>query len=432
MLVLVTVVASIFLLSIAEYAHAGDIRSIIFPVVGDVSYSNDWGAPRSGGRTHKGNDLLGYKHQPLISAVDGRVIYTSYPEPIWGFMVTVQDDEGYRYNYLHINDDTPSTDDGNGGGMTAYAPDIYYGNNVIAGQLIGWVGDSGNAESTTPHLHFEILRPDGTHVNPFPTLQLAQKIGAPVISPALPNELLPYGEFRGGATLAYGDVDPRNTGQELITGAGPGGGPHVRVFDTDNKLRSQFFAFPESFRGGFDLATGDLNGDGIDEIIVGAGPGGGPQIRAFKFDGTLMAQFFAYAESFRGGVSVAAADLDGDGIDEIITGAGPGGGPHVRMFDRNGILQDQFFAFDIGFRGGVNVTAGNIDSYSITPEIAAVPAAGGGPHIRVFSYNGTLVDSYTEYEPWWRSGYQIAAGTDLLSISTTSSPRRTSVRQLVE
>ncbi|MDD5715153.1 MAG: hypothetical protein PHF98_00425, partial [Patescibacteria group bacterium] len=93
--------------------------------------------------------------------------------------------------------------------------------------------------------------------------------------------------------------------------------------------------------------------DGVDEIIAGAGNGGGPHVRIFKRDGTLLNQFFAYAESFRGGVNVAAGDINGDGVDEIIAGAGNGGGPHVRIFKRDGTLLNQFFAYAESFRGGV-------------------------------------------------------------------------------
>src|SRR5437763_839430 len=71
-------------------------------------------------------------------------------------------------------------------------------------------------------------------------------------------------------------------------------------------------------------------------IVTGAGPGGGPHVRVFNNngDGTAVS-FFPYASGFGGGVHVAAGDVDGDGIPEIITGAGPGGGPHVRVFDYN-------------------------------------------------------------------------------------------------
>ncbi len=472
-------------LCIATPADAADIRDIVFPVLGQARYSNDFGAPRSGGRTHEGVDIISSKLQPLVAAVDGFVRYVAYPEPYYGYAVFLEDSDGYEYWYLHMNNDTPGTDDGLGGGMTAFAPDIVRGNPVAKGQLIGWMGDSGNAESTVPHLHFEIHRPDRVVINPYLSLQNALILGSVVDGPILDNEIVPFGRFTGGGSIAYGELNGRYPGEEIIVGAGPGGGPQVRMYAQDGTFLGGFFAFPESFRGGVHVAAGDFNADGIDEIIVAAGAGGGPQVRTFTADAKVRGQFMAYAPTFRGGVDVASADLDGDGIAEIITGAGPGGAPHVRVFDiggteqdeffayattfRNGVyvsaadatetspgmivtgagiggaphvrifnmrgeVQNQFFAYDTHFRGGVRVDVANIDTSSDTPEILTAPAAGGGPQFRMFSSAGTYVRDYSAYEPWWRGGYDVAAGTGAASVVNTISTasRRTSVRDLLD
>ena len=110
------------------------------------------------------------------------------------------------------------------------------------------------------------------------------------------------------------------------------------------------------------MAAADLTGDGVAEIITGAGPGGSPNVRAFTLAGgvvTEVASFYAYEPSFTGGADVAAADLTGDGVAEIITGAGPGGGPHVRAFSR-GRRRDggrQLLCLRPGVPGGVHVAA---------------------------------------------------------------------------
>ncbi|MCH7492250.1 S8 family serine peptidase [Patescibacteria group bacterium] len=143
--------------------------------------------------------------------------------------------------------------------------------------------------------------------------------------------------------------------QFILTGTGNGGGPQVRVLDDGGNLQSQFFAYADTFRGGVNVAAGDVDGDGIMEIITGAGDTGGPQVRVFSNKGALKAQFFAYHESFRGGVQVASGDMYGDGAYEIITGAGNGGGPQVRVFSLKGNVRSQFFAYLDNFRGGVNV-----------------------------------------------------------------------------
>ena len=126
---------------------------------------------------------------------------------------------------------------------------------------------------------------------------------------------------------------------ELLTGAGPGGGPHVRVWDTSGPFVTEltgFFAYDPAFPGGVTVACGDITGDGIAEIITGAGPGGGPHVRVWQYTPagqtvTELTGFWAYSPYFAGGVRVAAADVTGDGVADIITGAGPGGGPHVRV-----------------------------------------------------------------------------------------------------
>lgn len=454
--------------------RAAEVRSIVFPVLGDVSYGDDFGAPRVD-HTHEGNDIMAPKMRPLVAAVDGVVNWVQYPEPDWGYAIALSDNDGYQYWYLHVNNDDPGTDDGQGGGLNAYALDIIDGATVAKGQLIGWVGDSGNAESTGSHLHFEIHTPDGTPFNPFESLQAAERITAPAEEPKQPNEILPYGNFKGGASLAIGNFG----GEEMIvSGAGPGGGPHVKVTSQDGTVLASFMAYAPNFKGGVDVATADIDGDGIDEIITGAGPGGGPHVRIFTADGQVRGSFFAYALGFQGGVRVTAGDLDNDGNAEIITGAGPGGGPHVRIFKADGTVVDgfmayapdfkggvdvalkpasltsaaqivtsalsnggshvrtfdlfgnpkaSFFAYDANFRGGVKVALANIDPATGAFDIITVPASKGGPDIRVFSSLGMPKSSFESFEPWWRGGYE-AATAENGAIYIAANGRRASIR----
>src|SRR5439155_17448706 len=127
-----------------------------------------------------------------------------------------------------------------------------------------------------------------------------------------------------------------------ITGAGAGGGPHVKVFDgaTGQQIAS-FMAFDPSFHGGVRVAAGDFNGDGRADVVAAAGPGGGPHVLVYDVQAAItnaaaglgvLRSFMAYDPNFRGGVWVAAGDVHGDGRADLITGAG-GAGAHVRLFD---------------------------------------------------------------------------------------------------
>jgi hypothetical protein len=153
-----------------------DPTKMVFPVVGRVYFSDTFGAPRSGGRVHEGIDIMSYgiKGLPVVAAADGTVRWIGST----CCYLAIDHGGGYETWYIHLNNDTPGTDDGQGWGI---APGLVPGVKVRRGQLIGWVGDSGNAESTAPHLHFE-LRLNGTALN---TYQLLLQM--PRLSAAAPN-----------------------------------------------------------------------------------------------------------------------------------------------------------------------------------------------------------------------------------------------------
>jgi hypothetical protein len=139
---------------------------------------------------------------------------------------------------------------------------------------------------------------------------------------------------------------------EIVTAPGPGGGPHVRVFqlDTAGNLTGElagFFAYHPAFTGGVFVACGDVDGNGASEIITGADAGGGPHVRVWTGTGADTGlSFFAESPSFTGGVRVAAGQVNGMGFGDIVTGAGPGNGPHVGVFTRTGIpMTSGFLAY---------------------------------------------------------------------------------------
>lgn len=187
-------------------AHAAVVRAITFPVDGPNSFRNDFGEPRGGGtRTHEGIDIIAAKMTPVVSTVDGYVSYIVSPQASWGYEISIRDEEGYSYRYLHLNNDTPGTDDGNGGEANAYAPGIRQGARVTKGQHIGWVGDSGNAEATLSHLHFEIRDRSRAPINPYESLIQATGRYVPTDpTKAFPAGVIQYDETGGAPLLDSG------------------------------------------------------------------------------------------------------------------------------------------------------------------------------------------------------------------------------------
>ena len=198
----------------------------------------------------------------------------------------------------------------------------------------------------------------------------------------------------------------------VALGANAGVKPEVAVFTFDGKLVSRFLAYAATFRGGVHIAAGDINGDGKAEIVTGAGQTGGPQVRIFDIKGNLISQFFAYDSKFRGGVSVAVADVDGDGKAEIVTGAGPGGGPQVRIFSAGGTVKYQFFAYAAASRTGINVAAGNINGNGVSAVVTGPATAAGYAPVEYFFLNNNtgamqLTGQITYLAPQATSGVSV-------------------------
>jgi autotransporter-associated beta strand protein len=187
--------------------------------------------------------------------------------------------------------------------------------------------------------------------------------------------------------------------------AGDGGGPHVKVFGGNGTLLRQFFAYDANFHGGVHVATGDVTGDGIPDIVTAPGVGGGPDIRVWDgASGAMIREFNAYDPNFRGGAWIAVGDVNGDGRADIVTGAGKGGGPHVKAFsgvDGSGI--GQFLAYNSAFTGGVTVAV-------FFGKIVTGPGVGGGPDVRIFTADGTMTDEFDAFDNTFRGGIFVSTG----------------------
>lgn len=218
--------------------------------------------------------------------------------------------------------------------------------------------------------------------------------------------------FTGGVRVALGDVSGDGT-PDLIVAAGPGAGPHVRVFDgLTNQVIMDFDAYRPDFSGGVHVAAGDVNGDGLADIIVSPDAGAGPRIRVFSSrSGAVLHDFHAYDPGFQGGVFVSAGDIDGDRRADIITAPASGAGPHVKVFSGStGSLLHSFFAFATNFTGGVTVAGGDFDGDGVD-DIITGAGAGGGPHVKVFSgRTSEELASFFAYTPSFTGGVRVGAG----------------------
>ena len=201
---------------------------------------------------------------------------------------------------------------------------------------------------------------------------------------------------------------------DLVITPDQGGGPRVRVFAGNSAGEplaqyADFFGIDDkSFFGGARAAVADLSGDGVGDLIVSAGFGGGPRVAGY--DGLtlglatpvkLFADFLAFEADLRNGAFVAGGDLDGDGRAELIAGGGPGGGPRVTAFSGLSLLANQqlplanFFAGNANSRGGVRVAVKNLDGDA---SADLVVGAGTGAGSRVTAYAGKSLAAATPPE----------------------------------
>lgn len=187
----------------------------------------------------------------------------------------------------------------------------------------------------------------------------------------------------------------------FVVAQGSGEPPLVKRLDARAEELVSFYAFHEQFRGGVSLAVGDVNGDGQEEIVVGARKGGGPQVRVFDLQGQVRSQFFADDPSNRGGITVGVADTNGDGVDEIFVTPEFGGTGEIKLFNQYGQLQGLIRPFGRQ-EGQLRLAFGNMDEdpqeeiivlWSHNPKPAVRILDGSGKYVREFPISSKLANA---------------------------------------
>ncbi len=182
------------------------VPRLVFPVVADTFYFDDFGAPRGSGR-HQGNDLVAAKRSPVVAVEAGRVVKWTSSRTA-GCMLYLHGRSGTEYMYVHLNNDRTLRNDNAGGCKNgiAYAPGLVSNQQVQAGQLIAYVGDSGDANGIVSHLHFELHPNGGAAASPYRRLRAAYRHLYP--RPAAAVETLRM-RVHGTVVAAFLDLDPQ-------------------------------------------------------------------------------------------------------------------------------------------------------------------------------------------------------------------------------
>lgn len=274
------------------------------------------------------------------------------------------------------------------------------------------------------------------------------------------KEFLVYKEdFLGGINLAAGDFNADGN-EEVVVAPLNGLEASIKIFNSDGKLLNNFLAYPYNFKGGVNIATADIDGDGKSEIITAPRAGFEPIVKIFKPDGKLIRSFLAYPASFKGGVAIASANVSGDRKVEIVTAPGKGGIPQIKVFSNQGLFlnsflvgsrnenygfnlaladldsnprrlqaeiiisrqsgsplvatydfrgnkRNQWLAYAAPFTGNVGIMAADLNRNGFT-DIITIPASSGGPHVRVFNYRGEFERSFYAYSSDFNNGLAAA------------------------
>ena len=285
----------------------------------------------------------------------------------------------------------------------------------VAATLTFDLNDGGGLAGSANGYHLLYSATDPASGGTFSALNLTGTVNGSKISFTVPAALLQKGYF----TLGYDrppppppPLPPPQSKAIIVVGTDVGGLPEVKVFDARTMaLKFDFFAYNPYFSGGVRVAAGDVNGDGVPDIITGPGPGGAPEVKVFNgVTGKLMRDFFAFPSAVTTGIYVASGDLNGDKFDDIVVGLDAGASPEVKAFSgKTGAVLFDFFAYNPFFTGGVRVAVGDTNGDGFA-DIITGPGPGALPEVKVFSgVGGAVMQDYFASLPLSLHGIYVGA-----------------------
>jgi len=349
----------------------------------------NFGENRGSGVWHLGNDISGPAGTPIFSIADGVVQHTGV-HTRFGMVVLVEhklpDASRVVSLYGHLRENDVAVSEG----------DV-----VRIGQTLGYLGTRSENGGWSEHLHFGIRK--GAYVD----------VASSWVYFGLGDKAL-MDEWYDPTPFIDAHIQIADPGKRILTGAGPIGSTHLRTFyitgeiaETDSRVLDR------NAIGGADVAAADIDGDGHQEIVFGAGPGWKPEVSVRDENNNEISIFLAYAESFRGGIRVAAGDVDGDGKDEIVTAPRKGGGGQVSIFEADGTRRAlEFWPYGPYFRGGVDVAVGQADPGTDKEEIIVAPESGYKPLVKIYEphWGNDVYSEFLAFAETFPGGVRLASG----------------------
>lgn len=212
-------------------------------------------------------------------------------------------------------------------------------------------------------------------------------------------------------SLATGDINADGI-EEVVVGTAPGSEPYVMIFNKDGKLLKKFLAFDKKFRGGVNVAVSVSSNNDQAEIITAPASRGPAQVRIFSNQGKLQKQFLVGDKKYIGGLNIAVGDIEGKGENKIVVGYGSGQEPQIKIYNRDGKLIGAWLAYEKKFRGGVKVAVANVNGRKDhdRAEIIVAPGKGREPQVKIFNNYSTLQKQFLAYGKTWQGGVNLAVG----------------------